>query len=35
MGAQLKGPLVLAFSKDDPGAAARLIKDFEIGRAHV
>lgn len=28
MGPQLKGPLVLAFSKDDPGAAARLIKDF-------
>lgn len=28
IGPQLKGPLVLAFSKDDPGAAARLIKDF-------
>lgn len=28
VGSQLKGPLVLAFSKDDPGAAARLIKDF-------
>ncbi|MEY4932206.1 MAG: hypothetical protein RLZZ403_526 [Pseudomonadota bacterium] len=24
----LKGPLVLAFSKDEPGAAARLVKDF-------
>lgn len=24
----LVGPLVLAFSQDDPGAAARLIKDF-------
>ena len=24
----LKGPLVLAFSKDDPGAAARVVKDF-------
>lgn len=24
----LVGPLILAFSKDDPGAAARLIKDF-------
>lgn len=24
----LKGPLVLAFSKDDPGAAARLVKAF-------
>jgi len=22
------GPLVLAFSQDDPGAAARLVKDF-------
>jgi len=28
MGPILKGPLVLAFSKDDPGAAARVIKDF-------
>ena len=27
-GTQLKGPLVLALSKDDPGAAARLVKDF-------
>ena len=26
--AQLKGPLLLAFSKDDPGAAARVIKAF-------
>ena len=24
----LKGPLVLAFSTDDPGAAARLVKEF-------
>ena len=24
----LKGPLVLAFSKDDPGAAARIVKAF-------
>ncbi len=24
----LKGPLLLAFSKDDPGAAARVVKDF-------
>lgn len=24
----LSGPLVLAFSRDDPGAAARLVKDF-------
>jgi large subunit ribosomal protein L10 len=28
IGPALKGPLVLAFSKDDPGAAARLVKDF-------
>src|SRR3974377_1344072 len=28
LGAKLKGPLVLAFSKDDPGAAARVVKDF-------
>src|ERR1043165_1052602 len=28
VGKSLKGPLVLAFSKDDPGAAARMVKDF-------
>jgi large subunit ribosomal protein L10 len=28
MTASLKGPLILAFAKDDPGAAARVIKDF-------
>jgi large subunit ribosomal protein L10 len=28
IGTSLKGPLVLAFSKDDPGAAARLVKAF-------
>ena len=28
IGPSLKGPLVLAFSKDDPGAAARVIKAF-------
>ncbi|HEX2584925.1 MAG TPA: 50S ribosomal protein L10 [Steroidobacteraceae bacterium] len=28
VGDSLKGPLVLAFSKDDPGAAARLVKAF-------
>lgn len=27
----LKGPLLLAFAKDDPGAAARIIKDFARG----
>lgn len=31
VGPQLKGPLVLAFSQDDPGAAARLVKDFAKG----
>ena len=28
MSAELKGPLLLAFSQEDPGAAARVIKDF-------
>jgi len=28
IGPQLKGPLVLAFSRNDPGAAARVVKDF-------
>ena len=28
IGSTLKGPLVLAFSQDDPGAAARLVKAF-------
>ena len=28
VGAKLKGPLILAFSVDDPGSAARLIKGF-------
>ena len=28
VGPSLKGPLVLAFSKDDPGAAARVVKAF-------
>ena len=32
VGPKLKGPLVLAFSQDDPGAAARVVKDF--ARAH-
>ena len=32
VGPKLKGPLVLAFSKDDPGAAARVVKDF--AKAH-
>jgi large subunit ribosomal protein L10 len=27
----LKGPILLAFSKDDPGAAARVIQDFAKG----
>ena len=31
LGPALKGPLVLAFSKDDPGAAARVVKDFAKG----
>ena len=28
IGSKLKGPLILAFSQDDPGAAARLVKAF-------
>lgn len=28
VGPALAGPLVLAFSKDEPGAAARLVRDF-------
>jgi large subunit ribosomal protein L10 len=28
IGAALKGPLVLAFAKNDPGAAARVVKTF-------
>jgi len=28
LGPALKGPLVLAFSRDEPGAAARVVKDF-------
>jgi len=28
VGPKLKGPLVLAFSQEDPGAAARVVKDF-------
>jgi len=28
VGSSLKGPLILAFSKEDPGAAARLVKTF-------
>jgi large subunit ribosomal protein L10 len=28
VGKSLKGPLILAFSQDDPGAAARLVKTF-------
>lgn len=28
MQSTLKGPILLAFSKEDPGAAARIIKDF-------
>jgi large subunit ribosomal protein L10 len=28
VGEKLKGPLILAFSQEDPGAAARLIKGF-------
>lgn len=30
----LVGPLILAFSKDDPGAAARLFKDFAKDKSY-
>ena len=30
VGPKLKGPLELAFSKDDPGAAARVVKAFAL-----
>ena len=35
IGPQLKGPLILAFSKDDPGAAARVIKAFAKDHAKL
>ncbi len=31
----LVGPLVLAFSSDDPGAAARIFRDFLKGHEHL
>jgi large subunit ribosomal protein L10 len=31
LGPALKGPSILAFSKDDPGAAARVLKEFAKG----
>ena len=31
----LTGPLVLAFSQEDPGSAARVIKDFAKNHAHL
>jgi large subunit ribosomal protein L10 len=31
IGPKLKGPLVLAFSRNDPGAAARVVKEFAKG----
>ena len=31
----LKGPLILAFSQEDPGAAARVIKDFAKGHEQL
>ena len=35
IGPQLKGPLILAFSKDDPGAAARVVKTFAKDNAKL
>lgn len=34
MQSSLVGPLVLAFSREDPGAAARLLKDFTKDKAN-
>ncbi len=31
MGSALSGPLLLAFSQEDPGSAARLVKDYAKG----
>ncbi len=31
----LKGPILLAFSRDDPGAAARVIKEFAKDNEHL
>jgi large subunit ribosomal protein L10 len=31
----LKGPLLLAFSKEDPGSAARVVKDFAKEHEHL
>jgi large subunit ribosomal protein L10 len=31
----LQGPLILAFSQEDPGAAARLVKDFAKENEHL
>ena len=31
----LSGPLVLAFSREDPGAAARVVKDFSKENEHL
>jgi large subunit ribosomal protein L10 len=35
VGDKLKGPLILAFSEDDPGSAARLIKAFARDNAQL
>ncbi len=35
LGEALQGPLMLAFSRDDPGAAARLVKEFSKENEHL
>lgn len=35
LGEALQGPLMLAFSRDDPGAAARLVKAFSKENEHL
>lgn len=32
---QLKGPLILAFSREDPGAAARVVREFAKGNERL
>ncbi|MBM5811493.1 MAG: 50S ribosomal protein L10 [Gammaproteobacteria bacterium] len=35
IGPSLKGPLILAFSRTDPGAAARVVRDFARGNERL
>jgi large subunit ribosomal protein L10 len=35
LGSVLVGPTILAFSQEDPGSAARVVKDFAKDHAHL